>query len=85
MSGLMEAPLGHESAAHPTQLFAHEVGVTRPTPQALSDEPALCVLRGPLNVYSSPFVFVDLSGGLVFVERLVLVVRGEFDRSRLLA
>ena len=35
-----------------------------------------------MDVDSDPLVLVDLSGGFVFVERLVLVIRGELDRVR---
>ena len=54
--------------------------MSRPRPEALGDKSALCVLWSPLDVDSDPLVLVDLSSDFVFVERLVLVIRGELDR-----
>ena len=66
-------------STYPTQLLAHEVWVSRPRPETLGDKPAFGILWSPLDVDSDPLVLVDLSSGFVFVERLVLVIRGELD------
>ena len=53
--------------------------MSRPCPETFGDKPALGILRSPPDVDSDPLVLVNLSSDLVFLEGLVLVIRGELD------
>lgn len=54
--------------------------MSRPCPETFGNEPALGVLWGPLGIDPDPLVHVSLRGDFIFLERLVLTIRGKLDR-----
>lgn len=67
--------------AYPEGLFAQEIGMPRPSPQAFGDETTLHISRCPLQVREWPIILFENASVLVGLEGILLIVGSEFDRE----